>query len=573
VIRKPSDMNWRRFFRRDEADADQRQELESYLQIATDENLARGMSLGEARQAARRKLGNRTRVCEEVYDMNTISMIAGMANHARQTARSLKRYPMFAVATLLTLALGIGANTAIFSVINGVLLKPLAYPHSEQLISIQHAAPGAPGLISVTGDLRLSPSQYFTIADHNQSFERVGAWTTNTATLTGIGDPEDLRVIAVTQGLLEVLGVRPEAGRWLSDADQTPGAARVVMLTHGFWQRKFGGDRAVIGRVVEIASVPQQIVGVMPRGFRVVETEADVIAPFQFNRAQLILPGFYLRGVARLKPGVTLEQANTDLARLVPVWMESWPPPPGVDRHNWQRWRITPTPRPLKQDVVGRVRSGLWVVMGTIGIVLLIACANVVNLFLVRTEGRRKELAVRAALGAGRGQIVRELLTESLLLGLAGGLLGLVVALGVVKLLVAAGPASLPRLDEIAIDGRVLWFALAVSLVAGMAVGLIPALKYAGRGLGETLASEGRGASHSRSRHAAQNALVVLQVALALVLLVSSGLMIRTFQALRRMDPGFTGGDQVQTFRVAVPPALVAEPERVARAYQESRRI
>jgi putative ABC transport system permease protein len=562
-------VSWLRFLRRNDADREQREELVSYLEIATEENIARGMSRAEAREAARRKLGSDVRVCEEVYQMNTISLIDGMVRHGRQTARTLARNPMFAVATLLTLALGIGANTAVFSVINGVLLRPLPYPEPEQLISVQHTAPGAPGLISASGDLRLSASMYFTLADHSRSFQNIGAWTTGTATVTRMGDPEEVRVIAVTHGLLEALRVQPELGRWLSEADQAPGASRVLMLSYGYWQRRFGGDRGVLGRTMEVAALPRQVVGVMPRGFRVVETDSELIVPFQFDRAQLTIPGFFLQGIARLKPGVTIKEASADLVRLLPVWMDSWPAPPGVSRRSWEQWRITPALRPLKQDVVGRIQNGLWVVMATIGMVLLIACANVVNLLLVRTDARQKELAVRAALGAGRGRIVRELLFESLVLGLLGGVLGLALAFGVVKLLVAIGPASLPRLDEIAVDGRVLGFALAISVIAGAVLGLVPALKYAGRGLGGALGSEGRGASQSRQRHLAQNVLVVTQVALALVLLVSSGLMIRTFQALNRVDPGFTGPEQVETWRISVPPDLVAEPERVARTYQE----
>jgi hypothetical protein len=276
-------------------------------------------------------------------------MIEGMVRHGRQTAPN----PMFATATLITLALGIGANTAVFSVINGVILKPLPYPEPEQLISVQHTAPGAPGLISASGALRLSASMYFTFADHNRSFQNIGAWKTGTATVTGMGDPEDVRVIAVTRGLLEALRVMPEVGRWLSEADQAPGAPRVVMLSYGYWQRKFGGDRGVLGRTMEVASLPRQVVGVMPPGFRVVETESELIVPFQFDRAQLMIPGFAFQGIARLRPGVTIQEASADLVRLLPVWMDSWPAPPGISQRNWEQWRITPALRPLKQEVVG----------------------------------------------------------------------------------------------------------------------------------------------------------------------------------------------------------------------------
>jgi predicted permease len=543
--------------------------LESYLEIATEANIARGMPAERAREAARKRLGNPTLIREEIYRMNTIGVIESVARNARHVVRMLRRNPLFATASLLTLAIGIGANTAVFSVVNTILLKPLPYPHADRLISVQHDAPGAPGLISASGDLRLSASMFFTYADHNRSFEAIGAWIAATATVTGQGDPEEVRIIAVTRGVLEALGVKPAAGLWLSEAEQSPGAARVVMLSYGYWQRRFGGDPAAIGKSLTVDAQPAQIVGVMPPGFGVVDTEAELILPFQFDRAQLILPGFFLRSVARLKPGVTLDQAGADIARMIPVWMSSWPAPPGVNPRNWERWKITPDVRPLRQDVVGSIEKGLWIVLGTIGIVLLIACANVANLLLVRAEARQRELAVRAALGAGWGRIVGELLVESMALGLCGGLLGTGIAAALLKALVAIGPASLPRLNEIAMDAETAGFALGVSLIAGLLLGLIPAWKYARPRISLALADGGRSVTDSRRKHRAQNLLVVGQVALALVLLVCSGLMIRTFQALNRVQPGFTQPERIQTLRIAIPPAVMAEPERVARTEQQ----
>jgi predicted permease len=341
------------------------------------------------------------------------------------------------------------------------------------------------------------------------------------------------------------------------------------MLSYGYWQRRFGGDPAVIGKSLSVAAQPAEIVGVMPAGFTVVDTEAELIVPIQFNRAQLILPGFFLRSVARLKPGVTLEAASADIARMVPVWMSSWPALPGVNPRNWERWRISPALRPLRQDVVGHVEQGLWVVMGTIGIVLLIACANVANLLLVRADVRQRELAVRAALGAGRGRIVGELLVESLALALLGGLLGTAVAAALLRAVAAIGPAGLPRLNEIGMNVQTAVFALGISLIAGLLLGLIPAWKYAGPKIGLTLRAGGRSSTGGRQTHRARNTLVVAQVALALVLLVSSGLMLRTFQALNRVQPGFNEPETIQTFRIAIPPALIAEPERVVRTQQQ----
>jgi predicted permease len=562
-------MNWRRFMKRAQADAELRQELESYIEITTEEYIAQGMGADEARQAARLKLGNVTRIREEVYEMNTATFVETTIRELRRSIRMLRLNPAFSLAAVLTLAIGIGANTAVFSVVNTVLLKPLPYPEADRLISVQHTAPGVAGLMSVSGDLRLSASMFFTYADQNRSFEAIGAWTAGTATVTGQGDPEEARFIAVTKGVLEALGVKPVAGRWLSETDQMPGALRAVMLSYGYWQRRFGGDPAVIGKSLTVNAQPATIIGVMPVGFGVVDTEAELILPLQFNRAQLILPGFFLRSVARLKPGVTLEAASADVARMVPVWMSSWPAPPGVNPRNWERWRITPALRPLRRDVVGSIEQGLWVVMGTIGIVLLIACANVANLLLVRAEARQRELAVRAALGAGWGRIVGELLVETLALALLGGLLGTAIAAALLKAVVAVGPASLPRLNEIGMDGQTAFFALGISLTAGLLLGLIPAWKYAGPKIGLVLRTGGRSATDSRQTHRTQNVLVVAQVALALVLLVSSGLMIRTFQALNRVQPGFSDPETIQTLRIAIPPALIAEPERVMRTQQE----
>jgi predicted permease len=555
----------RRFLQRARSDRDRLDEIESYLQIETDDNIARGMPAGAARAAAHRKLGNGTLIREEIYQMNTIHLLDTLARDLRYGMRALRRSPMFAAVALLTLAIGIGANTAVFSVVNSVLLKPLPYPKAEELVAVWHSAPGAPGLATVSGDLRLSPSMYFTYADENRTFQEIGLWFAASTTVTGLAEPEQVRSLLVTDGTLQALGVQPMLGRWLSQADQTPGAPQAVMLGYGYWQRRFGGDRSVIGRGITVDSRPREIVGVMPEGFQIVNADPELIVPLAYDRSRLVLPGFGFQGVARLKPGVTIAQASADVARMVPIWMSSWPAAGGGNPRTYERWRIAPALRSLKQDVLGNVGNALWLLMGTIGIVMLIACANVANLLLVRAEARQQELAVRAALGAGWGRIVRELLLESVLLGMMGGVLGLGLAHGGLRLLVAMGPSTLPRLGEISIDPRALGFTLAISLLSGLVFGLIPALKYAGPRITMSLRSGGRTSSHSRERHRTRNILVVAQVALALVLLVSSGLMIRTFQALRAVEPGFTRAEQLQTVRIAIPASVVPEPERVAR--------
>ena len=499
--------------------------------------------------------------------VNTLS--EAFTRDTRYALRALRRTPLFTAVALLTLAIGIGANTAVFSVVNSVLLKPLAYPNPQELVAVSHTAPGASGLASTSGELPLSASMFMTYAGENRTFQSIGIWVPSTASVTGVAEPEQVRTVLISDGLLQALGVPPAAGRWLSPGDQTPGGPANVMLGYSYWQRRFGGDRSAIGRNITVDSRPREIVGVMPRGFRFVNADTDVIVPLALDRSKLILPGFGFQCAARLKPGVSIATAGADLARLVPVWMNSWPAASGINPRIYENWRIKPAIRPLKQEVVGAVGNVLWVVMATIGIVMLIACANVANLSLVRAEARQQELAVRAALGAGWGRIVRQLLLESVLLGLMGGVLGIGFADAGLRLLVAAGPGNLPRLAEVSLDVRALWFTFAISLLAGLVFGLIPALKYSRSGVSLDLRSGGRSLTQSRERHRARNVLVVAQVAMALVLLVSAGLMIRTFQGLRNVQPGFTHPEQTQIVRISIPSSLVPDPERVVRTQND----
>ncbi|MBZ5676869.1 MAG: ABC transporter permease [Acidobacteriia bacterium] len=474
--------------------------------------------------------------------------------------------PAFTAIVLVTLALGIGANTAIFSVVNGVLIKPLPFPHSQDLVSIWHAASGMSGVVH---ELDCSPAMYFTYREENQTFQEFGLWENRSASVTGIGDPEELRGLLVTYGTLQALGVQPTIGRWFSQSDDTPGSPETVMLTFGYWQRRFGGDNSVVGRTLMVDSRPRTVIGVMPRDFRFLDLDPELILPERFDRNTLFLGNFGYHGIARLKPGVSLQQANADVGRMLEIWLHAWPVAPGATRALFGDIRLAPKLRSLKDDVVGDIGTTLWVLMGTIGMVLLIACANVANLLLVRAEGRQQELAIRAALGAGGGRIAREMLLESLTLGVLGGVLGLGIAYASIRILVAKGPATLPRLAEIGIDPVVLAFSLAASLLAGLSFGLIPVIKYAGPHLATALRAGGRSISQSRERHRARNTLVVVQVALALVLLIGSGLMIRTFQALRNIQPGFTRSAEVQLLRVSIPEGQVKEPERVMRMQNE----
>ena len=479
--------------------------------------------------------------------------------------RRFTHAPMFTGIALITLAIGIGANTAVFSVVNGVLLKPLPYPDADRLIGIWYSAPGV-GFN--TGNLNVSPSMLFTFRDQGRSFEEVGLWAGGSATVTGLVEPEQVRTLRVTHGVLDALRVPPALGRWFTLEDDTAGTPETVILMNGYWQRRFGGDASVIGRTISIDSTPRVVIGVMPAGFRFIDSDAEMMVPLRFDRSRVVLGNFSFQGVARLKPAVTVEQANADVGQLLPIWLKAWPAPFGLDSKVFENARLSPALRPLKEDVVGEVDDILWVVMGTIGVVLLIACANVANLLLVRVEGRQQELATRAALGASWSRIARELLQESLVLSLLGGALGLAVAYGALRLLTAIGPESLPRLQEIAIDPVVLAFALAASLLSGVLFGIIPVLKYSGPRFATALRGS-RTASHSRERHRVRNTLVVVQVALALVLLVASGLMIRTFQTLRTVQPGFTRAEQLQMVRVSIPVTMVPEAERVTRLHNQ----
>jgi putative ABC transport system permease protein len=472
----------------------------------------------------------------------------------RYALRSLRQQPGFAVAAMVTLALGVGATTAIFSVVNSVLINPLPYPASDALVRIVHSIGGV-------NQPYFNDAIYLSYVENSQAFEGVGVWSPGeTATITGRGDPEEVRVLKASRGVLSTLAVRPELGRWFSPGDDTPGAPETVILAGAYWQRKFGGDPAVLERALTINGRPHQIVGVMPATFQF-GGELDIILPLRIDRGAPI-PAFRLLGVARLKPGVTLEQANADAGRVLHAWFEDAGVKPAV------RTRWAPALQALKQDVVGDVGRTLWVLMGAIGVVLLMACANVANLLLVRADARRRELAIRAALGAPWSRVARQLLVESLTLAVLGGTLGVALAYGCLRVLLAIGPANLPRLGEISLDPVALAFALAISIVSGLLFGLFPIFKYSRPRLADAIGS-GRGASLTRERQRSQQALVTAQVAVALVLLVSAGLMIRSFQALRGVDAGFTDPSRVQTFSVSIPPAMVAEPERVTRMQNE----
>ncbi len=482
----------------------------------------------------------------------------------KHTFRRLLRSPLFTSITLLTLAIGIGANTAIFSVVNSILLKPLPFSDPDSLVGLWHTAKG----LSLK-EVNMCPSMYFTYREQARSFTDLGMYSGGSVSVTHVAEPEQVQSLSVTDAVLPLLGAQPAIGRLFTARDNVDGSPRTVILTYAYWQKRFAGSRSAVGRHIIIDGDDHEIIGVLSRGFRFMNPQPVLILPLQFNRTKTFLGQFGFQGIARLKPGVPIAQANADIARLIPVWLRSWPPPPGFSAQVFADARLGPNVRPFMQDVVGDIGTVLWLVMGTIGVVLLIACANVANLLLVRAEARQHELAIRTALGAGWKRIARELLSESLALGVAGGALGIALAYGALKLLVAIGPANLPRVDEIHLDARALMFAFVISLLSGVLFGLLPIVKYAAIQPGTGLRDSSRSASAGRERLRARNILVVFQIALALVLLVGSGLMIRTFYSLRHVQPGFTHPEEVMTLRVFIPDSEIKDPALAIRTHQE----
>lgn len=465
----------------------------------------------------------------------------------RNAFRQFIRRPGFSVLAVLTLGLGIGATTAVFSVVNSVLIQPLPYPDGDRVIGIWHRATfqGA-----TTDDMNLSPPMYFKYAEHSETLQQVGIWSRGTANVTGLGEPEQVQTFVTTHEVLPALGVQPALGRWFSAENDTPGSAETVILTYPYWQSRFGGDPQVLGRAIDIDSRPREVIGVMPRGFGW-SNNPQLILPQRFDRGTVRVDTFNYFGVARLEPGATIEQVNADLARALQATGD------GFDVSAMaEGLQLAPAVRPLKQDVVGSVEDMLWMVLGAIGLVLLIACANVANLLLVRADGRSEELGTRVALGASPRRIARLLLLESAALAVAGGALGITLAYGGLRILVALNPSNLPRLDEIAIDRDALLFTLLVALVSGLAVGLAPVLRHGSR---TGAAQTGFRATTSREKHRVQNTLVVGQCALACTLMIASGLMIRSFVLLHDVDAGFVRPEQVQALRIMIPEPEVPE--------------
>ncbi len=511
--------------------------------MAARERVERGEAGVEAERAARREFGNVGLVKEVAREMWGWGSPDRLMQDLRFGVRMLAKSRGFTAVAILTLALGIGANTALFSVVNSVLLNPLPYPEPEQLMTLHESKP----------NFEAGSISWLNFRDwrkDNSTFSMMGLWRNLSFTLTGAGEAEQLRAQLISSDFLPLLGVKPVIGRFFYEGEDEIGAAPIAVISAGFWERKFGSTPEVLGKALTLEGRSYSIVGVVPASFKLQVgwfRASEVYVPIgQWNNPLLKsrAGGLGLHGLGRLKPGATIQQARADMLRVTEHLAEEYP---DADKG------IGATLIPLKELMVGKVRLLLLVLLAAVGFVLLIACVNVANLLLVRSAGRAREFAVRAALGAGRGRIVRQLLTESIVLSLAGGGLGLLVAVWGTKVALQHLPSGLPRANEIGMDWKVLLFTGGIALLCGVVFGLVPALKISRPNLQETLKEGGRGTGGVKQR--ARGVFVVAEMAMALVLLIAAGLMIRSLNALWRVNPGFDARN-VLTFGVSLSPSM-----------------
>lgn len=488
-------------------------------------------------------------------------IMSNLLQDLRVSLRGLRRAPGFAAVSILTLALGIGANTAIFTLLDTVILSPLPFPESDQLIAVSHRGAG-PGL----EDLGQTAAWHFTYQDENRSFQDLGMYGLGSQPVTGVGEPEAVPTLFVTSGVFRALRVNPIIGRTFTLEDEALDAPSLIMLSEGYWQTRFGEDPEVIGRTLQVDGQASQIIGVMPSSLRELGYDPAIISLLQFDRSQLFVGNTGWDAVARLRDGVSIEQASADIARMLPMAFEKFPGGPVID--TMREAQLAPLLRPLKDDIIGAATNLLWILMGGVGVVLLIACANVANLFLVRAEGKGVEMAVRTAIGASTKRIGWEYLKESLVLGVLGGLGGLGLAHVGLQVLINTEIASFPRLADASLNPKVLLFTLIVSLGSGLLFGLFPVFKHRRLELVSALKEGGRSAMSARGRNRTQNTLAIVQMALALVLLVASGLMLRTAQEIRNVNPGFSGEDELLAFRLTPSQADVRGADDIAAAHE-----
>jgi predicted permease len=554
----------RRVLRRRALERELDQELRDHIERQVAEGVRAGESEADVRRRIRLTFGGLDQVKEACRDVRRPAALAASASDLRFAARALAKDRWFTTVAVFTLALGIGATTAIFSVVYGVLLKPLPFYQPNRLVALYHFAPGfGPG-----GEVPQGEATYFTYRDNARVFEEIGLWTTEKVAVLRDGGPEEVQALRVTDGTLSVLRVQPELGRLIRTEDDRPDSPLRAVLTYGYWQRTFGGATDVVGRSVVINGGPHEVIGVLPASFAFLDTDPEILVPFRLSRANAAPGGFGPRGIARLRSNVTLAQANDDIARMIPLIAEQFPPRGGLTLEMWNSVGLAPNVRPLEEVVIGDMGRPLWILLGTVTLVLVMAWTNVANLLLVRAARRQRELALRGALGASSGRIATALLAEALTLGLAGGALGVLLAQAGIVLLRAIAPAALPRVDEIGLDVVVLFVALATSIATSLLFGLIPVLRFRTVNV-EALKETGRSTTDGPGLNRTRNALVVAQVGFALVLLIVSGLMARTFVAMRQVQPGFVRPAEVQTFGLALPRSLIQDEVQVARTYEE----
>ena len=545
-------------FRRGRRDREFAEEMESHLQLHIEDNLRRGLTPAEARRQALIDLGGVEQTKEGYRERRGLPVMENAVQDVRYAVRVLRKNPSFTAVVLLTLALGIGANTAIFSIVNAVLLSPLPYDDADRIVQVWHTPPqeAFPGRT----EFSISPANYLDWRDQNHVFEHIAAYGGTTFTFTGGDRPEAVNGAMVAPDLFAVLRAKPLLGRSFTPEEDAPGQGKVVVLGHRFWQTRFGSDPGVVGRQIRLGGESHTVVGVMPASFRFPQW-AELWTPLAWSEQERQVRGIHdYNAIARLAPGVTVAQAQAEMSAISRRLEEQYP----ADDKGWGALI-----RPLRDELVGDVKPALLVLLAAVSLVLLIACANVANLVLARTLARRKEIALRAALGASRGRVMQQVLSENLLLALVGGALGLLLAHYGVAAIVAFLGDQLPRAAEIRVDGRVLLFTFLISVLTGLAAGIMPALRLTRINLGDAL-KQGSGKTTSDSGgNRTRSVLVVAEVALSLILLVGAGLMIRTLGMLRGVNPGFDP-KHVVSMRLSIPEVKYALPEQQTSFFQRT---
>jgi predicted permease len=534
----------RNLFRREHVERELDLEVRSYADLVEEENMSKGMSPEEARRAARTEMGGPDQIKEEVRGARVGAWIETVGQDLRSGARMLRKNPGFAATAILTLALGIGANTAIFSVVRAVLLSSLPYSQPDRLVKIW-------GQLTGEGILRnsLSDPEFFELVDTNQSFEQVAAYYSNSGANLGSDEVEPQRVTrgSATWTLFPLLGVQPILGRTFSAEEDQPGHSQVAVISYGLWRSFFAANPNVVGKTMRMNGRPSTVIGVLPEGFDFAANN-QVWIPLALDRNHPDSRGNHSwNAIGRLKPGVTVAQASADMARFAQQLARANPEFYGPT----SGWGVLVVP--LREELVAQIRPALLILMAATGIVLLIACANIANLLLARTSAREKEMAVRASLGAGQWRIIRQLLTENLLLSLIGSAVGL--ALGELGMTAIRGLHAdiLPRVGKVELDSTVLWLTLAVTVFTGLLFGLAPAIHLSRPRLNDVMKEAGReGSGGGRRGRRMRNALVISEIAFSLLLVIGAGLTIRSFYRLLRVDPGFRT-DHILTMRMTVP--------------------